>query len=69
MTLLDFYEQDLVAAQGAAARCSALATPEVHQRLVDAIEARTTQPCWRPRPVITTPAMASRLGVFRPRPQ
>ena len=66
VTLLDFYEQDLVEAQGMPEALSP-GNAQVHQRLVDAIEDRDP----------ATLAAAARdhdtsqleLGVFRPRPQ
>ena len=66
VTLLDFYEQDLVAAQG----MPEVLNPdnaEVHQHLVDAIEARD--------PAVLAAAIRDHdtnrleLGVFRPRPE
>ena len=66
VTLLDFYEQDLVAAQGMPEVLNS-GNAEVHQHLVDAIEARD--------PGVMSTAIRDHdtnrleLGVFRPRAQ
>jgi GntR family transcriptional regulator, transcriptional repressor for pyruvate dehydrogenase complex len=66
VTLLDFYEQDLVEAQGMPEVLSA-ANAEVHQRLVGAIEAR--DPTMLAAAARDHDAIQLKLGVFRPRPQ
>ena len=65
VTLLDFYEQDLVAAQGMPEVLNPGNT-EVHQHLVDAIEAR--DPGVMATAIRDHDANRLELGVFRPAP-
>ena len=66
VTLLDFYEQDLVEAQGMPDALNP-GNAEVHQRLVDAIEARDSALLAAVAHDHDTSQLE--LGVFRPRPQ
>ena len=66
VTLLDFYEQDLVAAQGMPEVLNP-GNAEVHQHLVDAIEAR--DPAVMATAIRDHETNRLELGVFRPRAQ